>query len=414
MHRPMLERERELAELAAAVREAGDGAGCTVLIYGEAGIGKSRLVAAARGVLPATGRLLVGYCDDLATSRTLGPFRDLIGIAGGEFARALREGGDRVQDALRAELDWSQRPSVLAIEDVHWADDASLDVLGYLARRIAGLPAVLLLTYRDDELAGGHPLHRLLGLIARTDRVRRLPLPKLSQDGVRRLAAGTGVDTKELYAQTSGNPFFVTELLAAPPGPAVPRTIVDAVLARFARLDAATQQAVEQLAVIPGTVDHWLMEALIPNALPLLAIAERGGLVEVSPGRMAFRHELTRRAVADSLPAARRLELNRRVLAALVGRDHIDPAWIVHHASEAGDRDAIATYGVRAARDAAAAGAHRQASAHYRLVLEQPERFPPAERAELLEWYATECSTIGSAQAAVDAELGIPVTRTGP
>ena len=135
----LLERERELAELAQAAREAAAGEGGLVLIFGEAGIGKSSLVRALRGLLPANGRLLVGHCDDLGTPRTLGPFRDLVGQVGAELTRALAEGGERdaMLAALPAELDWAGHPTVLVVEDVHWADEATLDVLGYLARRIA-------------------------------------------------------------------------------------------------------------------------------------------------------------------------------------------------------------------------------------------------------------------------------------
>ena len=124
MARLILEREQELAALAAAAREAAAGEGSVVLVSGEAGIGKSILVEAVRSVLPAESRLLVGYCDDLATRRALGPFRDLVGSVGAELTRALQEGGDRNQllDALRTELSWAGHPTVLVIEDVHWAD----------------------------------------------------------------------------------------------------------------------------------------------------------------------------------------------------------------------------------------------------------------------------------------------------
>jgi predicted ATPase len=136
----LLERDRELGELAQAAREAAAGNGGLVLVSGEADIGKSSLVRAVRGVLLAGGRLLVGHCDDLGTPRTLGPLRDLVGHVGAELTRALAEGGERdaVLAALRAELGWAGHPTVLVVEDVHWADEATLDVLRYLARRIAG------------------------------------------------------------------------------------------------------------------------------------------------------------------------------------------------------------------------------------------------------------------------------------
>ncbi|HEX6673768.1 MAG TPA: AAA family ATPase [Actinomycetes bacterium] len=402
----LLERERELAELAAAARDAAAGNGGLVLILGEAGIGKSSLVRALRGLLPAPGRVLVGHCDDLGTPRTLGPLRDLVGSVGTELTRALREGGERdaVLAALRAELDWAGHPTVLVVEDVHWADEATLDVLRYLARRIADLPAVLVLTYRDDELTREHPLQQLLGQASTSGRVHRLPLRRLSEDAVRRLGAASPVDTRQVFAMTSGNPFFVTEVLAAGDGDRVPSTIVDAVLARARRLDAATQDTLDQLAVVPSTVERWLVDALVPGGIAALAAAEERGLLTVSPTSVAFRHELARRAIADSLPVARRVELNRRVLHALVGREDADVSRIVHHAAEAGDPDVIVRYGPLAARDAAGAGAHREAAAHYRLVLRHRERFAAAELAELLERYAVECYTIGTSAAAVAAQ----------
>ena len=202
----LLERERELAELAQAAREAAAGEGGLVLVSGEAGIGKSSLVRALRGLLPANGRLLVGHCDDLGTPRTLGPFRDLVGNVGTGLTRALAEGGERdaVLAALRAELDWAGHPTVLVVEDVHWADEATLDVLGYLARRIAELPAVLVLTYRDDELTREHPLQQLLGQASAAGRVRRLRLRRLSEDAVRWLSAASRVDADQVAERPQG------------------------------------------------------------------------------------------------------------------------------------------------------------------------------------------------------------------
>lgn len=127
MDRGILERETELVRLAAAAREAADGAGSVVLVFGEAGIGKSSLVKALPERLPDQARMLVGECDDLATRRPLGPFRDLVGSVGAELARAVTEGGDRprVYEALHEELAGSPHPAVLVVEDVHWADEAS-------------------------------------------------------------------------------------------------------------------------------------------------------------------------------------------------------------------------------------------------------------------------------------------------
>lgn len=410
VRRGFLERDAELSVLADAVRAAAGGHGSVVLVMGEAGIGKSSLVEALRAHLPAEGRMLVGYCDDLATPRVLGPFRDLVGSVGTELSRAVTDGSDRnrVLTALRAELDWAEHPTVLVVEDVQWADDATLDALRYLIRRIADLPAVLTLTYRDDELTREHPLHGLLGQASRSDHVRHLPLRRLSAEAVRQLSAGSPVNADDLFALTSGNPFFVHELLASAQGERVPRTIVDAVLARVRRLDPPVQDVLEQLAVVPSAAPRWLVDALVPDSVPgrvaALAAAEQGGLLTVSTNRISFRHELTRRAIAGSLPSARLVALNQCVLAVLVGRDESDVAQIVHHAAQAGDVGAIARYGPAAARDAARAGAHREAVAHFGLVLEHEGRFAPTERAELLAQYAIECYTTGAIDKAVEAE----------
>jgi DNA-binding NarL/FixJ family response regulator/tetratricopeptide (TPR) repeat protein/energy-coupling factor transporter ATP-binding protein EcfA2 len=403
----MLERERELAILAGAAQEAAAGRGSVVLVCGEAGIGKSSLVEAARSVLPAEGRLLVGYCDDLATRRALGPFRDLAGSVGTQLTRALEDSGDRnrLLDALRAELTWTGHPTVLAVEDVQWADDATVDVLRYLVRRIAGLPAVLVLTYRDDEIDRDHPLQHLLGLVSRVERMHRLPLARLSPAAVRRLSAGTALDSRRLYAVTSGNPFFVTEVLAAgDTGQSAPPTIVDAVLGRIRDLDPSTVDSLEQLAVVPSTLDRWLVDRLVPGGVAALVAAERHGFVTVSPTRVGFRHELIRRAIADSLPAARRIGLNQRVLTALLERDGSDLADIVHHAAEAGDVTAVARYAPAAADEAIAAGSHREAGAHLRLALDQRWAYQPAEVADLLDRYAVESYTNGEDAPALAAQ----------
>jgi ATP/maltotriose-dependent transcriptional regulator MalT len=409
MRRGILERDAELSVLTRAVREAAGRHGSVVLVMGEAGIGKSSLIEALRSQLPAEGRMLVGYCDDLATPRTLGPFRDLAGSVGTELSRAVADGSDRdrVLTALRTELTWPEHPTVLVIEDVHWADDATLDALRYLIRRIADLPAILVLTYRDDELNREHPLHGLLGQASRSDHVRHLPLSRLSQQAVRQLSAGSPVDVNDLFALTSGNPFFVHELLASAQGERVPPTIADAVLARVRSLDPSTQDVLEQLAVVPSALDRWLVDALVPGAGPgtvaALAAAEERGLLTVSTRRIAFRHELTRRAIADAVPSARFMALNQRVLDALINHDGSDVARIVHHATQAGDQDAIIRYGPAAGRDAAGAGAHREAVAHFGLVLEHPGRFGRSEHAELLAQYAIECYTIGAIDKAVEA-----------
>ena len=128
-----------------------------MLVSGEAGIGKTSLVRAFAREAAGRARVLVGACDDLVTPRTLGPFRDMARGAAPALAEAVEPGAgrDAVFGAVHQEL--AGRPTVMLVEDVHWADDATLDVLRYLAWRIPELPSVLVLTYREDELGGQHP-----------------------------------------------------------------------------------------------------------------------------------------------------------------------------------------------------------------------------------------------------------------
>ena len=411
----VLERESELAALADAARAAAGGRGSVVLVSGEAGIGKSSLAAALHDLLPPDARILVGRCDDLSTPRVLGPFRDLAGSVGAELSRALR-GGDRDQlfTALRHELAWPGHATVLVVEDVHWADDATLDALRYLARRMTDLPAVLLLTYREDEVDASHPLRSLLAVVAGTPVVRRLPLRPLSPAAVRELARTTQADPEAVYSLTGGNPFFVHEVLASDLVGHVPSSVVDLVLSRLRRLDERGRDAVEQLSVITSTIDRALVDRLVPGGFGSLASAEELGLLEVTPHRVAFRHELTRRAVVDALPAVRRTHLNAAALAALESEPGADLAQLVHHASEAGDVDAIVRHGPTAARLASAGGAHREAAAHFRLLLTHRAAFAPAEVADLLEASAVECYTVGDQgrSALTDQTEAVALRRT--
>src|SRR5215217_1073414 len=149
----LLERDAELRRLRETLRGAGQGRGSAVLVSGEAGMGKTSLVRAFASEASGAARVLVGACDDLVTPRTLGPFRDMARDAGGPLAEAVDPvaGRDAVVGAVHQEL--AGRPTVMIVEDAHWADDAPLDVLRYLAWRIPALPSVLVLTYATTSWA---------------------------------------------------------------------------------------------------------------------------------------------------------------------------------------------------------------------------------------------------------------------
>ena len=378
----LLEREAELAALSQLFASAADGRGGVALVSGEAGIGKTTLVSTALAVLPARTRVLRGACDDLIAPRSFGPLQDAARGTSGPLAAAVAAGADRdaVFEAVFAELSGSGGPAVLVVEDVHWADDATLDLVRLLGRRVADLPAVVVLTFRDDEVAGDHPLRRLLGaLVGR--HVCRLPLARLSARAVHALAEEAGVDGAAALAATAGNPFFLAEVLANP-GETVPPTVADAVLARVMQLDAATRARVEQLAVVVAPAARSLVEAL-PGGTAGLVGAEQLGIVELDGRNVVFRHDLTRRAIEASLPGARRIALHRLVLALLLAEPDPDLPRVVHHAVEAGNAEVIVRYGPQVARQAAHSGANRQALAVREQMLRHAELLAPSGLARL-------------------------------
>ncbi len=374
----LLERDDALAQLLGALAEARAGRGMLAVVGGEAGIGKTSLV---RRLTQEAGdaRVLWGGCDDLAVPRPLGPFHDM--AAGGAVRVGAHLGdGDRsgIFAAVMAELG-ERAPTVCVIEDAHWADIATIDVLTFVARRIADVSALLVVTVREDELAAGHPLRRALGA-APGAHSRRLSLSPLSADAVRRLA---GRDAARLHGLTGGNPFLVTEMLSAGHG-GTPGGVRDAVLSRAARLGAGARHALEVVSVVPARAERDLLDAVAGDAAAALAECEAVGLLVSEPGAVRFRHELARLAVEETLPGSRRIELNRLVLRALEARD-ADAARLAHHAERAEDPAAVTRHGLRAARAAARAASHREASALYRRVLAHGAPLPDAERADVLD-----------------------------
>ena len=399
----LLERQAELEMLGTAVERAGTGRGSAVLVLGEAGIGKTSLVQAFLAAAAGRARVLAGGCEDLLTPRALGALRDAARTAaGGPLATALSRHADPdlVFTAVCDELAAPPSPAVLVVEDAHWADGATLDVLRYLGTRVQHLPAVLLMTYRDDALTRDHPLRGVLGALGSTA-ATRLRLTRLTPDAVRELAAPTSVDPGELFQLTDGNPFFVSEVLANP-SEIVPPTVVDAVLARVRTLSPQAQTALDQLAVVPSGAEVSLLRALVEDLAPV-AEAERAGVVHVRGDLVAFRHELARRAVAESLPASVRLERNAEVLRALLGQPDSDPFRVLHHAVEAGDDATVIAYGEAAGKEATRVGAHRQAAACYAQVLARGHRLTTARRAALGESYSWALSNSNQLHFAVAA-----------
>ena len=401
----LLERSRELSTLGGWLSAVVTSLhGRLVLVAGEAGVGKTALLRRLRDEHGEGPRFLWGACEALFTPRPLGPLLDIAELTGGEVAEVVAAGAKPhdVVGALLRELG-SRAPTVLVLEDLHWADEATLDVLRLLARRIASVPALALASYRDDELDRGHPLRIVLGELGTGEEVSRLTLAPLSSVAVAKLAEPHGIDADELYRTTAGNPFFVTEVLAAGEGK-TPPTVRDAVLARMARVSPAARTLLEAVAITPPQAELWLLDAIAAGAADRLEECLAAGMLTPEPGGVAFRHELARLAVEETLPPNAKLALHRKALAALASRSEGAPdlARLAHHAEAATDTEAVLRFAPEAAVRAASVGAHREAAAQYARALRFAHGLAPEARAELLDARARECSAIGQFREAID------------
>ena len=400
----LLERSLELESLAQHLRDVEDrSAGRVVLICGEAGIGKTALLRHFCAGLDGV-RVLWGECEPLFTPRPLGPLLDVAATTGGEVADLVRDGAlpHDVAVALVRELELPF-PTIIVFEDVHWADGATLDVIRVVARRLASTRALVLVSYRDTELGLGHPLRLVLGQLGDLAR-HRIRLQPLSEAAVARLAADHDTDAHALYGATGGNPFFVTEALAADEE-RIPSTVRDAVLARAARLSPDAWLLLEIAAIVPPQAELWLLESLAGDAFSAVDECLDAGMLKRTNGAVAFRHELARLAVEESIAPDRELALHRAALQALLSSPAaaIDLARAAHHAEAAGDAAAVVRFAPAAAARAAALGAHREAAAQYERALRFREALEPAERADLFDRCAVECYLVDRNAEAIEA-----------
>lgn len=379
----VLERDAELLVLEEAVRELDAGRGCLVLIGGEAGIGKTTLVRALRRRIQEHVSFLVGACEPLSVPVPLGPLRELAEAAG-TVELAADEGGDRLALASRLLAALSDRaPAVAVVEDAHWADPTTLDVLRLLSRRLEAAPVAMIVTYRADEVDANRELARMLGDLATRRGVRRLALKPLSEAAVRELAEPAGVDATRLARVTGGNPFLVVETIAS--GERLPSSVRDATLARAARLGSDAQDVVAAAAVIGQRMAPSLLEAVAPGSADAVEEALAHGVM-VADGRMlGFRHELIREAIESSLSPLRRAALHARVVAALAERDGpSDHARLAHHAELAGLVGEACRYATLAAWEAERLGSLRETSLQAERALRLGAGLDGTERLELL------------------------------
>jgi DNA-binding CsgD family transcriptional regulator/tetratricopeptide (TPR) repeat protein len=272
-----------------------------------------------------------------------------------------------------------------------------LDLLRVVGRRIRELPVLVVGTYRDDEVGNEHPLRLALGDIPSGVAVE-IKVPALSIDAVKVLIEGKRMDAIALHRATAGNPFFVTEVIAAGQGK-MPATVRDAVFARLGRLSSAGREILRAASILGPCRPALLREVAEDDLAAIEECVERGMLLRDGE-LLHFRHELAQRAVREGIGRSELMALHRRALAALRQASSIEPGQLAHHAVEAGDAAAVLELAPRAARRAVALGAHREAAAHYAAALRFAADLDERSCGELLECHARESLLIDDVDSA--------------
>ena len=389
----LVEREALLAELQAEAARAVRGSGRILFVGGEAGVGKTSVIGALSDRIGSGTTLLWGACDALSTPRALGPLHDM-GIDSPAIAEALESGLDRYRLFPLVLEELTHRRSLVVFEDIHWADQTTLDLLRFLGRRVHRTRSLVVATYRPHD--ADESLQSVLGDLATSPGHRRLLVEPLTIEGVRQLVAEQPIEAEHLHRITGGNPFYVTEVLAAP-GWTVPSTVTDAVLTRARRLSDEAQSVLETVSVEPGPIETSLLTEIGHSSDALDEAIGSGMLMPIGEA-VTFRHELARLSLQSKLSAGRRQRLHVKILYHLERRVQVDPARLSHHARQAEDDSAVVRWSSEAARVAVMECAHREATAQFGYALAAADRLPPAQDTagmlDLLNEYARELSIV--------------------
>lgn len=401
----LTERERELDQLALRQTAARAGSGGAVMVCGESGAGKTSFVEAFVAGLPKQTHVLWGACDPLSTPRPLGPLHDLAH----RFSAATQDhlsSSEQPYDIFVAVFEELRaRPTVLVLDDLHWADQGTIDLLRFLLRRAPQSHLLTVGILRDDEVSITHPLRGLLGDIARSPHAQSLTVPALSVEAITALVGERDVDPKWLHRVTGGNAFFVCEMLdhnATVGSTELPTTVRDAILARTADLDTDAWDLLNLLTCAPGAIGDHLLTGL-GVTLPALRALDQAKLIKRDARGVAFRHDLCRRAVTSVIPPGAEPGLHRRFLDAHRDAADEDPAVLTHHALGGGDRALITEAAAEAGRAAARSGAHTQACEFFEIALERGGLLSEDAEATLLEQLAGEYYLTDRLQDAIDA-----------
>jgi len=388
-----LERESFLTLLHQQFSSVASHEGHCVFVSGESGIGKTSLLRKFTSELGKNYKVYEGLCDALFTPRPLAPLYDIAWQISHDLINDSTNTTDRSALFSRFfnELKKEKQPIVIMFEDIHWADEATIDFIKFIARRITQLRCLFVLTYRDNEIHGSHPLLNLFGQLP-AGTFTRINLPPLSLEAVKQLAEERGYDGEKVYEVSGGNPYFVTEILASY-SDGVPANIRDAIIAAYNKTSDKTRQVWDLLSIIPGRFETRYLERFDPCYLEAIDNCMQLQILIHNNGQIHFKHELFRRTIEHSLSPLKRIALNKKILDLFLKdfeyQNEIER--IVHHARNANEYDLVLKYAPVAAKHASRVGAHTEAA---RLLLTAIENYDGDDgllKISLFEDYAYEC-----------------------
>ena len=389
----LIERDGFLRSLETKFESVIEGEGHCILLSGEAGIGKTSLIKSFYKEKKDNCKIYQGTCDALFTPRPLAPIYDIIWQIQKDTKESELNNIDRALlfNQLFHGLEQQKKPVIIIIEDIHWADEATLDFIKFFARRIVRLHCLFILSYRDNEILDNHPLRNVLGQLS-SDSLTRLQLQPLSRHAVEKMAEERGYKGEDVFSISGGNPFYVTEILASY-SPGVPDNIKDAILSVYHKQEKGTKNAWEMCSVIPEGLEinrfakikaTWDVEMDHCFALQVIIVKK---------DRVVFKHELYRRTIEGSLSPFKRIALNKKMLELFLDSFEAEGEIerIVHYAKNANENELVVKYAPIAAVQAACVGAHIEASKLFLMAIEFSDGSDVDEMVSFYESYAYEC-----------------------
>ncbi|HKH62384.1 MAG TPA: AAA family ATPase [Flavitalea sp.] len=399
----LIERDGFFELLQTKLESVASGEGHCVLISGEAGIGKTSIVKAFYTDKKSSCNIYLGTCDDLFTPRPLAPLYDMLI----QMQVSIGENNGKVVDRVRLftgflnELENQTRTTLIIIEDVHWADEATLDFIKFLARRINQFHCLFILTYRDNEIRSNHPLRTVFGQLP-PDSFTRLRLTPLSREAVEKMAKEKGFKGENVYSISGGNPFYVTEILASY-SVGVPSNIKDSILSTYNRVDDETKSLWRILSVSPTGFELKYLERMAPSYAAAIHTCLELQIMVLKDRMLLFKHELFRRTIESSLSPMVRIALNKKIIDLFKEsfEQNREIERIIHHAKNANEYELVVTYAPMAAKQAASLGSHIEASKLYFTAIEYYQGYDKDLLIQFYEAYAYECYLINEIRNAI-------------